>query len=310
MKFRLLLVSLIAFSLFCTKGVVTKVNKIEVIYLGSLYQDIYREEPVSAGISHLPGIKLGHTLTEPVFMEYFMHKIGLYQLLNDLELDFVITDSAVYNQHYFPIPKSMGFALENFGDIRLAILSKDKDSLNINEQVQFSLVKERSDVLWVIDRDLLSLDPSVITFYITHRSLSDTSLSPIQSITDTARTRKVAQFREKMDQLLNKKISTAGRVDEHLFSVLAQKEELDVIIYPDRLFVETVQTDSVSLRELMHSVAFEMRFKKVEMSDDEILDVCAINSYNKWGSMEKTNSVLLPDKIEGQHIFDFYYEKE
>jgi hypothetical protein len=243
-------------------------------------------------------------------MEYFMHKMGLYQLLNDLELDFVITDSAVYRQHYFPIPKSMGFALENYGDIRLAIMSKGKDSLSINEQIQFSLVKERSDVLWVIDRDLLSLDPSIIALYIDHRSLSDTSMSPIPAIPDTARTRKVAQFREKIDLVLDTKISIAGHVDEHVFSVIAQKEGLNVIVYPDRLFTGTIQADSMTLRELMHNVAFDMKFNKVEMSEDEIRDVCAMNGYTKWGSTEKTNSVLLPDEIEGRYIFDYYYEKE
>jgi hypothetical protein len=53
-----------------------------------------------------------------------------------------------------------------------------------------------------------------------------------------------------------------------------------------------------------------MKFKKIEMSDEEIHDVCAINGYKKWGTIEKKNAVLLPDKTEGNHIFDFYFEKE
>jgi hypothetical protein len=296
--------------IFCTKGIVEKVNKIDVIYLGSIYEDIYRKEPVSASISHLPGIKFGHTLTEPVFMEYFMHKMGLYQLLNDLELDFVITDSAVYNQHYFPIPKAMGFALENYGDIRLAIMSIDKDSLSINEQVQFSLVKERSDVLWVIDRDVLSLDPSLIALYIDHRSLSDTNMSPLAVVPDTARILKVVQFREKIDMVLDKKIPITGSIGEHLFSVIAQREGIDVVVYPENLFAGAVETDSASLRELMHNIAFEMKFKKAEMSDTEIRDICTLHGYTTWGSTKKANSVLLPNAIEGKHIFDYYYKNE
>lgn len=310
MKFRLLLVLLIALSLFCTTGVVKKVDKIDIIYLGSIYQDIYREGPVSTGISHLPGIRLGHTLTEPVFMEYFMYKMGLYQLLNDLELDFVITDSAVYNQHYFPIPKSMGFALENYGNIRLAIMSKDKDSLSINEQIQFSLVQERSDVLWVIDQDLLAQDPSLIALYIDQRSLSDTSMSSIPTVPDTTRLRKVVQFREKIDQILNKEIRIAGRIDEHLFASIAQQEDLNVIVYPERLFTGTIQADSLSLRELMQTIQFQMKFNKAEMSDDEISDICASHGYTIWGNIEKANSVLLPDEIDGQYIFDYYFGKE
>ena len=204
----------------------------------------------------------------------------------------------------------MGFALENFGDIRLAILSKDKDSLSINEQVQFSLVKERSDVLWVIDRELLSLDPSLIALYIDRRSLSDTSMYSIPSVPDTARTRKVTQFREKIDTVLDKKIPIAGRIDDHLFSVVARREGIDVVVYPERLFVQTAETDSTSLRELMHNIAFEMKFKKVEMSDTEIRDVCAINGYTTWGSMKKANTILLPDEIEGRYIFDYYYERK
>jgi hypothetical protein len=110
--------------------------------------------------------------------------------------------------------------------------------------------------------------------------------------------------------LLDRKIPIAGRIDEHLFSVIAQREGIDVVVYPERLFAQTTETDSASLRELMHNIAFEMKFKKAEMSDTEINDVCAINGYTTWGSMKKANAILLPDEIEGRYIFDYYYERK
>jgi hypothetical protein len=308
-RFKLIAAITILVMLCCTKGVVPKASKIEVLYLGSIYEDIFRENPNSAGISKFPGVRVAHVLTEPEFMEYFLQSNGLPALLDELGFDFVIADTAIPDHRYFTVVRSMGFAIKNFGGIRFALLSC-KDSMTIDDQVKLSLVKERSDVLWVVDDDLLKLPPSIINFYINNRVLTDTSILPIKATPDESRMRQVVAFRERIENELNRKIHIAGRVDDHLFSVLARKQEAGVIIYPASLFTEVIEADSASLRTLMQSVAFGMRLKKTVMSDDEINELCTTRGYLKWGKMEKANTVLVPDEVRGQYIFNLYYEKE
>ena len=294
----------------CVKKVVVKVDRIETLYIGSIYQDLYREPPISACITGHSGLKIGHTLTEPVFLEYFLQKNGLHELLNDLAFDFVITDTAVYGQEYFNIPKSMGYAIKNYQGIRFAVVSKGKDTLAIEDEVALSLIRERSDVLWVIDDKLLNYDPTAITFYIRKRALADTSMSLIEESIDTARISKIERYKNRIEKKLSRKVYVAGRLDNHLFSTITDKEAVDIIIYPNSLFSEIIETDSMSLFDLMYNIAFEMKFKEIEMSDEEILDVCAAHGYTKWGSTKKLNTVLMFDETEGQHIFDYYYWEE
>lgn len=292
------------------KTVVVKVDKIETVYIGSIYQDIYREIPSSASFGGRSELKIGHTLTEPVFMEYFLQRHGLHELLNDLEFDFVITDTAVYGQEYFNIPKSMGYGIKNYQGIRFAVVSKYKDTLTIEDEVELSLIRERSDVLWVIDTKLFDLDPTAITFYINKRALTDTRMSPIKGKIDTVRISKIEKFKDKIEDELSRKVHVAGRLDDHLFSTVAEREGVDMIIYPENLFQRIIEADTMSLFELMHNVAFEMRFKKTEMNDEDILEVCMDKGYAKWGSVKESNIVLIVDETEGRHIFDYYYWKE
>lgn len=309
MRFKLIAAVAILVMLCCTKGVVPKANKIEVLYLGSIYEDIRRESPISAGISKFPGVKVAHTLTEPPFMEFFLQSNGLAALLDELGFDFVIADTVIPGQKYFTVLRSMGYAIKNFGGIRFALLSC-KDSMTIDDQVKLSLVKERSDVLWVIDEDLLRLPPSIINFYISNRVLTDTSILPVKATTDESLKRHIMEFRAGIEKELNRKIHIAGRLDDHLFRVLALKQEADVIIYPASLFTEVVEAESLSLRTLMQSVAFGMKLMKTELNDDEINELCATRGYHKWGKTEKANTVLVPDELRGRYIFNLYYEKE
>jgi hypothetical protein len=87
--------------------VVPKTNRIDIAYIGSIYEDINQENPVSAGLADFPGIMIAHTMTEPAFLEHYLYRAGLAQLLNELEIDFVIGDTVVRNQKFFGIPKSM-----------------------------------------------------------------------------------------------------------------------------------------------------------------------------------------------------------
>lgn len=309
MRFALLLLLCTVLLFNCVKKVVVKVDKIETLYVGSIYQDIYQETPASACIISPPGLKIGHTLTEPVFMEYYLQRNGLHELLNDLEFDFVITDTAIYGQEYFNIPKSMGYGIKNYQGIRFAVVSKGKDTLAIEDEVELSLIRERSDVLWVIDDKLLNVKPTAITFYISKRALTDTSMSLIKENVDTAQISKIEKFKDKIEKELGRKVAVMGRLDYHLFSTIAESEDVDMIIYPKNLFQMITETDSMTLLELMSNIAFEMKFMEAEMSDEEILDVCAAKDYAKWGNMKKSNSTLMFDETEGRHIFDYYWKE-
>jgi hypothetical protein len=295
--------------LSCTTGVAPKGNRIEVIYIGSIHDDIYRENPISAGVAGLNGIKLGHTLTTPVFMEYFLQRMGLSELMDDLGLDFVIGDTIVQSHGYFGLSKSMGYGLKNIEGIRFALVSGIKDSLTMDDQIRLTLLKERSDILWMIDKSLLRLSPALIRFHIRDRSLSDTSMVKLTTIGDTTSVRKIRNFTKKIEMELNKKINIMGRLDDHIFSVIAQRETLDVIIYPENMFARIFEEDSVSLRALMESIAFETRFAKTNMDSAEISQTCKAHGYSTWGAVKQRNAVLVPDAARGRHIFDYYYKR-
>jgi hypothetical protein len=297
------------FTLHCTSGVVPRTDKIEVIYLGSIYDDLYKEKPVSAGLPKLPGIKIAHSVTEPVFMEYYLFRMGLYELLKELGIDYVIGDTLVQDRELFGIRRSMGYAITNYRGVRFAVVSSE-DSLTIDDQVQLALLKERSDIIWIIDAKTQDLKPSMINFYIRDRTLTDTSMAPIEVELDTALSRKIMEFRNRIENGLNIRQYTGGRVDEHLFSTIAERHGINVIFYPEGLFQTMAETDSMTLRELMDCVAFQMKFKEIEMDRAEISETRQNKALLQWGTIMEENIVLLPDEIAGKHIFDFYYTKE
>jgi len=302
---------LLAFALLmigCAKGVVPRVGKIEVLYIGSIYQDIYRDNPISSCIADSPVIKVAHTMTEPVFMEYYLYRIGLSELLSELDIDYVIGDTSVQNQDFFSIPISMGYAITNFGGIRFAVVSSE-DSLTIEDRVQFTLVKERSDIIWVIDSKALNRQPSMIDFYIRDRVLSDTTLSPVKAETDTTRRRKITAFRNQIEDNLSRKFYIGGRVDDHLFSRIAERQGINAVVYPEGLFAKIVEADSLTLRELMECIAFEKKFRITEMDRAEISAINQTKGLLQWGNIQDENTVLLHDE-KGQYLFDFYSKKE
>ncbi len=296
--------------LCCTAGVGPKGGAIDVIYVGSIVEDIYRNKPVSAGVTDLSSIKVGHTLTTPLFMEYFLQRMGLHELLNDLGLDFVIGDTLVQGKGYFTLSRSMGYGLKNVEGIRFGLCANIKDSLTMDDQIRFTLLKERSDILWVIDPRFLKVSPCLIKFYVRERSLSDTSMSPLKTKIDTTRLRKITDFRNKVDKVLDHKIDIRGRTDNHIFSVIAARETLDIIVYPPAIFTRILDTDSLSLRSLMETVAFEARFRRTEMDSAAIVDLCAKNRYSIWGKIKKRSAVLVPDTKAGRRLFDHYHEGE
>jgi hypothetical protein len=308
-KYHVVLLVLLLVALHCTSGVVSRANKISVLYIGSIYRDMYRENPVSAGLAATPGIKVAHTLTKPVFLEYYLYRMGLSDLLEELAIDYVISDTLVQDRKFFGIQKSMGYAITNYEGIRFAVLCS-LDPMTIKDQVQLSLVQERNDVVWVVDRPVLDLQPSMINFYISNRTLSDTSMSTIKVEPDTSLTRRIKEFRNRIDDEIHRKFYVGGRVDEHVLSLVAEKQAVNMIIYPEDLFVRAINADSLTLHELMDCVAFEKKFRKTEMNRDEVSEIRQAKGLLQWGNAKDDNAVLIPDELAGKHIFDFYYEKE
>ena len=306
----MVLVAFILISLHCTSGVVPKTSRIEVAYIGSLLEDLNREKPISVGLSRFQGIKIAHTITKPAFMEYFLYRRGLSQLIDELEIDYLISDTIVRGQRFFSINRAAGYAIPNVAGIRFAIYSAEKESLTIEDQVQLTLIKERSDILWVLDQSAIDMEPALIKFHVDNRALSDKSISPINTRADTARHRLVREVMNKLRAELNTKIHINGSIDEYLFSTIAEKQAANIVIYPQTLMTGEFEGDSLTLGDLMGLVAFEMKFRKASHSDTEISEICAVNGFRKWGDAAKENIVLLPDGKTGKHIFDFYCEKE
>lgn len=308
MKFRTLFLGLIILILNCPTKYAPKVEKIEVIYLSSLYEDIQRDEPYLAGLKDISGIKIGHLVTEPPCMARLLGRLGFYQLLDEFPLDFVICDTTLHDVHYMSILESMGYGIINYSGIRFAIFSKNKDSLKIEDEVTLTLVRQRSDVLWVIDKSMIFSPPQKIDFFIKARTLIDTSSSTISVVPDTALYNKVVHFRNMLNKTLSKKIYLEGqRLDEHVLSEVARHNNVNIILYPDGLFLDSEAEDSISIRELLEKVSCEMRFSKSHrMTEAGIDELRKEESYKVWGELKELNTVSFPD-TQGLVLFDILY---
>ena len=281
------------------------VEKIEVFYLGSLYEDLYKNEPLLASINQLPGIKIGHLVTDPPFMGILMARMGFYELA---DLDFIIgdiIDMSTDSAHIFFIPKAMGYANDNYKGIRFAVLSRDRDSLVIADETQIALIKQRSDILWIIDKGSLNVPPMKIDFFIKDRQLSDTTVSAIRVKPDTGYLEKLEDFRNGLDVLLNAKLYLENkRLDEYLLSKIASREDVDVILYPENLFHGIPEKDSISFREILNDVACELKFEKAyNMADKDIVALSKEKNYLIWRAPTKNTRVLLPSD-KGTYLFD------
>jgi hypothetical protein len=306
MKLRPLLLVVIVF-LACPKKYAPKVEKIEAIYLSSLYEDIHRDKPILAGVKDLPGIKIGYIKTDPPFMAHILKRLGFYQVLNEFPIDFVITELDIHGMDYFTIPVSMGYAIKNYEGIRFAILCKNKDSLAIEDEIKLSLIKQRSDILWVIDNALLNSAPKKIDFFVKNRELSDTSVTAIMLKSDTVLLKILQDFRKKLRDFLNSKIHLEGKnLDEYILSKIAQRMKINVILYPDKICRTVAKRDSISIQELLNKLSWDLKFKSDQgVPKTEILKLSKEKKYNIWGKLAKTNQVLLPAE-DGTHLFDLY----
>lgn len=317
------LVLVLPLLLNCPKQIVPRIAKIEVDYLSSLYEDLYKEKPLLARAGQLEGIKIGHLITDPPFMEKILGRLGFYQLLDEFALDFIIVDSPVYGMNFFPIQKSMGYGINNYKNIRFAIVSKDKDSLTIDDEIKMSLIRQRSDVMWVLDKTVLDLGPTKIDFLIKNREFSDTSMVPIDGALDTVLLNKLYQFRQLVDEYLNKRVYLENKtLDEYILSTIALREDVNVILYPEGLFCYGIEDDSISIRDILIDVSCELKLKRAVMTKTKLLDYNEEKGYRTWGQIIENNSVMLPvvdavsvedtvsvvDAAIGDYVFDLFYE--
>ncbi len=282
------------------------IERIEVTYLSSLYEDMMKQSPLLCGIRQLPGIKIGHLITDPPFVGVLMEEMGFTDILDESGIDFVIAENALpkLDLNYFIIPKSMGYVIKNYQGIRFAIFSKDRDSLTINEETKIVLIRQLSDVMWVIDQNFFEQPASKIEFLITNRTLADTVMRVVKTEADTTLTRKLKNFKSAFDDLLNRKtFCNNKRLDEYVLAQVAVNAEVDIIFYPENIFRKKEKRDSVSVRELLNDVAGETKFRKAsDLTPQEIAELS--KKYHLWQTGKKGKTVLVPD-TNGDYLFDF-----
>lgn len=311
MRYLLCVLLIIPLLLNCPKKYTPKVDKIQVYYLGSLYEDIYREPPLLSGTPAMQGIVIGHLETEPPILRYILGKLGFFALLDEFPIDYVMSDTLVYNVHYLSIPRDLGYGIKNYEGIRFAIARRGSDSLTINDEVQLTLIKQRSDILWLIDNDFIKTTPRRIDFYVENRQLADTSIAALEVEPDTVLMNKVAAFRNRLDTLLSTTFILAGEdLSEFILSTIAERVDVNVIAYPPSMVVVQPQSDTVTLFETINSIDWTVRMQKVtDMANKDVSQLVDESGYTLWGRVQKTNTCLVPD-VQGKNLFDLFYPLE
>jgi len=302
-----ILIFICLLSLNCPKRVSVKTSKIEVIYLSSLLEDIQRPEPYLCSIKDTKGIKVGYINFETPFMPQIFQRLGFYQFLSETPLDFLITNYPVYEQNFLSVPLDLGYGIKNYEGIRFAICSQYRDSLTISDQVKLATIKERSDVLWMLDKKLLSLPAMQIDFIIRNRILQDTMVKKIQLATDTTLQTKLNNF----NQLLNKKLGAKINLNnlaiaDYIFSRVKQRQNINIMLYPKDLIKDNAPKDSITIADFLKNTACDTKFKIQVLTKDEVNKMIKENGYSILGSITKKNMALGPDK-DGEYLFDLIF---
>lgn len=306
---RYLLCVLLTIPLFlnCPKKYAPKVDTIEVYYLGSLYEDIYREPPFLSGALAMEGIVIGYLETEPPITRHILGELGFFTLLDEFPIDYILSDTLVHNVHYLSIHSELGYGIKNYGGIRFAIARTGADSLTINDEIQLTLIKQRSDILWLIDNDFLTTTPRRIDFYVENRQLADTSSALLEVAPDSVLMNKVIAFRNRLDTLLSTTFVLAGTpFSEFVLGTIAEHEGVNAIAFPPEIIKEHVQMDTVTFFKTISSLDWTVRLHKVtDMAKKDMIQLADENGYAVWGHIQKTNTCLIPD-VQGKNLFDLF----
>jgi hypothetical protein len=305
MKYRWLLLFVSLLFLNCPKRISPGSRQvIDLYYIGSLTKDIEQPEPLLSGIAELKGLKIGYLDTDKPGFALFLERIGLYRLANDLPLDFIVTNFPVYDQEHLPVLKTMGYGIKNIGGIRFAVLSLGKDSLTIHEQTRISLARERSDVLWVIEKKILDQPPFKMSFMVSNRVLQNTGLGKIKNKPDPERVKNIAAFTRLLEDTLSAQIDLAGQpLAEYALKKMSLRTGAGVILYPASLILNPIPRTPFTVRDLLENIDGSLRFVKKEITRDSLLKDQQENNYLLWGKMGKTNTVLVPGP-GGDYVLD------
>lgn len=280
-------------------------------YIGSLYDDLFREKPILTGIHTLEGMTLGHVYSDMPFMYVLLQRLGFFQLLNETGIRYVIGDPGtmrIDNMNYFLIPLTMGYVIENYKGIRFGIISQPFDSLTIDHKVNFTIAQQRSDILWVINQEFLALSPRKISFFIKDRGLADTSTTAFTFRPDTTLLRKTKYLRQQLEQILTRNVQLDNQTVEHyVFTTLQKLQDVDVILYSQSLLHSTrkdIRAESVTLKEFLAAVACNNRFSRyLNITDEKVQSLIVEHGYLQWGTVTSKNNVLVPDP-NGNYVFD------
>jgi hypothetical protein len=297
-----------ALLLNCPKKYAPKVDTIEVYYLGSLYEDIYREPPLLSGTAAMEGIIIGYLETEPPILKHILGELGFFALLDEVPIDYIMSDTLVHNVHYLSLPSTLGYGIKNYGGIRFAIVRIGADSLTINDQVQLTLIKQRSDILWLIDDNFMKTTPRRIDFYVANRALADTSSAVLAVEPDSALLNSIALFRNRLDTLLSTIFVLGGQdFSDFVLTTIAEREGVNAIAYPSDLVMARLQSDTVTVLEALQSIDWTVRMHRVtDMTRKDLTQLVDDNGYALWGRVQKKNTCLVPN-VQGQNLFDLFY---
>jgi hypothetical protein len=292
----------------CPKRYAPKVDRIEVYYLGSLYEDIYREPPFLSGAPAMEGIVIGYLDIEPPILRHILGSLGFFTLLDEFAIDYVMSDTLIYNVHYLSIVPTLGYGIKNYEGIRFAVVRTGSDSLTISDQLQLTLIEQRSDILWLVDDDFFSTTPRRIDFYVENRQLADTSSALLEVSPDSVLMENVAAFRNRLDTLFNTAYILAGKdFIEFVLETVAQQEGVHAIVYPPDIVRVQSHPDTVTLSETVNSLDWTVRLHKVtDMTKKDVLQFIDENGYALWGQLQTTNTCLIPD-VQGKNLFDLFY---
>jgi hypothetical protein len=213
----------------------------------------------------------------------------------------------------------MGYGISNYKNIRFAVVSMNQDSSTITDEITLLLIKQRSDVLWVLNRDFLAATPQKVTLCITNRVLAETTTTSLAVTIDTLLRNKLYRFRKLVDEYLNTMIYFEEKnFDEYILSTIALRNGVNVIAYPETLFRGSIDKDSVSLNEIIDNMVCTFRFIKTDITKTALLDMLQEKKYALWGTIMNQNVAMLPaegavstagaDSGESTEVFDLFYD--
>ena len=311
MKFRYLPLLIIFVLLYCPGKYRPSVKKIDIVYLSSLYDDLYRDEPFMAGVQLDTGFVVGHLIPTYPVMTAVLGKLGFFELLNSTGIDFVVCDSALFHAQshdYYIIPSSSGYAIMNYQGVRFAIFANDQDTLDIDAEVQRAIVQQRSDILWVIDRDFLNTPPRHLQFFIENRGLADTSAKAITVAPDPDIIKQLDAFKETIEGTLAMEIALQGKnVKDFILHHVTEIANVNLLLYPASLFRNSQAADTITLADMIENTTFEMRFKKTNrMVESDVQELARSHEYLIWGTVQDTNAALVPDP-QGEFLYTYYF---